>query len=277
MPRQRINDRETERRMLDAAIEIAQERGFQASLEGIVFDEVVRRAGVSRTSAYRRWPARELFYGDILVELAHGTALRGSEENVLHQLVPIIRERAASLTTHQDRQNLIVEILRISLHADYRVASTSPQWKAFHALLASHSGLADPELRARVGEALRTTLEDFNQKRARVYAQFAALFGYRLVPPLAGPDGFDFMSRAVGALFLGLIQSEATYDTNEAPRLMRPFGSSEQSEWIPAVYMLAGALLSYVEPDPHAQWDKTRVEDFIAAMESYLSTSAHSS
>lgn len=257
--------------MLDAALEITQETGVQFSLNGLVFDEVVRRAGVSRTSAYRRWPTRDLFYGDVLVELAKGTILVGSDDVVLLQLIPIIRERADSMATAQDHRNLVIELLRVSLQADYGHISTSLQWKTFHALLASHTGIADTELRERVASSLAATLNGFNERRARLYAQMSALIGYRLIPPLVGPEGFDLMSRAQGALFLGALRDEATLRQVEVPRIMRAFGSTELREWTPTIYMLAASILAYVEPDPHVRWDENRIGDLITALETYVS------
>lgn len=71
----RLNDRETERRMLEAAIALVHERGMSTGLESLSFEDVIRDAQVSRTSAYRRWPRREQFYGEVMLALARGTDL----------------------------------------------------------------------------------------------------------------------------------------------------------------------------------------------------------
>ncbi|MFT3875241.1 MAG: TetR/AcrR family transcriptional regulator [Propioniciclava sp.] len=261
-----MNDRQTEQRMLQAAITLVQERGLSTGLESIAFDEVIREAGVSRTSAYRRWPTRDRFYGDVLVELARGATLPAPEMSTALLDAQAVR----AVESPQAHRDLVVELLRVSIQADYAVASTSPQWRTYRLLLASYEGIADDEVRTAVAQALAQTERRALELRARVYAEFSALLGYRLVAPLAGPDGFEFMSRAAGATMRGVLALIALGDAGvSAPRAMHAFGASAVAEWSPAVYMVTAAVLSYIEPDPGVVWDQRRIEDLLTAIDAF--------
>ena len=69
--RVRISDEETGRRMLAAAVALIGERGMSVSLEHLSLEEIIQAAGVARSSVYRRWPYKDLFFSDLLVELAN--------------------------------------------------------------------------------------------------------------------------------------------------------------------------------------------------------------
>lgn len=273
MPRARMNDRETERRMLNAAIELVHARGISTGLEATPFDEVVREAGVSRTSAYRRWPRRDQFYGEVLLELAGGTTLPAPETSVLGPAAEVVLDHAPRLESAQEHRDLVIELVRVAITADHEVISTSPQWRTFSTLLASHQGIADPEVREAVSAALASAERRAVETRARVYAQFTALLGYRLIPPLAGPDGFELMSRAAGATMTGLLARLDLGDvTDRTPRPMRAFGSTKPAEWTPAVYMIASTLLGYIEPDPGVEWTQTRIDDLVNAVTTFTTS-----
>lgn len=272
MQRRRMSDREMERRILDAAVVLVHEQGVSTGLERIAFDEAVRRADVSRTSAYRRWPKREQFYGDVLMRLASGTTLPAPEDTVTGPAADVVRRYAQRLESPQEHRNLVVELLRVSIGRDYEIASTAPEWRTFTSLLASHQGITDDDVRKAVAAELAAAERRSVEARARVYAQFTALLGYRLVPPLAGPDGFELMSRAAGATMTGLLTKLSLSDpADSAPRRMRAFGSTELTEWTPATYMIASTVLSYIEPDPGVGWSPTRVDDLLTAIENYRS------
>lgn len=268
-----MSDRETERRVLDAAVALVHEQGISTGLESIPFDEVVRQAGVSRTSAYRRWPKRDHFYGDVLLELAGGTTLPAPETSILGPAADVVLDHAPRLDSTQGHRDLVVELLRVSIGADYQVVSTSPQWRTFTVLLASHQGITDPQVRDEVTAALASAERRVTDARARAYAQFTGLLGYRLVAPLAGPDGFELMSRAAGATMSGLL-TRLTLGENatDTPRPMRAFGSTQPAQWDPAVYMVASTVLAYIEPDPGVQWTHTRIDDLVTALTSYVSS-----
>lgn len=253
--------------MLDTAIALVHERGLSTGLEALAFDEVIRGAGVSRTSAYRRWPQRDLFYSEVLLTLAAGAALPAPETGVAGAAAEVVLAHADRLSSPQGHRDLVVELLRISIGVDFEVVSTSPAWRTYRLLLASYEGIGDPSVREAVTVALAEAEKRALEKRARVYAEFTALLGYRLASPLAGPDGFEFMSRAAGATMTGVLSRVALGDTTiQVPRQMRAFGATAAAEWSPAVYMVTATVLSYIEADPGIEWTTERVDDLTTAI-----------
>src|ERR1700734_4348659 len=66
----RLSDRETEERMLRAALAMVKRDGLTVSLDHISFEDVIRDADVSRSAVYRRWPYKDLFVSDLVKQLA---------------------------------------------------------------------------------------------------------------------------------------------------------------------------------------------------------------
>lgn len=264
---QRLTDRETERRMLQTARSLVYEKGISTGLESIAFDDVIRRSGVSRTSAYRRWPSRDLFYGEVLLYLADSATLPTPEASVITDVAEVVRAHTQRLGTPRAHRDLVIELLRVSLEVDHEFIRTSPEWRTYRLLLASYEGIPNVSVRESVGASLMAADERSLKARARIYAEFTALLGYRLMSPLYGPDGYEFMSRAAGATMTGVLARATLGDhAIQRPRLMRAFDSSTAATWIPAVYMVAATVLSYIEPDPGITWSKDRIEDLSNAI-----------
>lgn len=265
-----MTDRELEREMLAAGAAMVLERGIATGLEAIPLDEVIREAGVSRTSAYRRWPKREQFYGDLLLELASGTTLPTPDEAIVDAARAVLADYQRPPASEHDHRDLVVELLRVTLTKDYDLLITSPAWRTFHTLLTAHEAIADPVVREAVSAELAAADRRLAAARSRIYAQFTALLGYRLTPPLAGPDGFDLMSQAVGAFVTGLLARRSLgYRDTDVPRPLRAFGSTRLAPWTPAAYMGVSTLLSFVEPDPGVRWDESRADALALALETY--------
>ena len=68
----RLSDRETEQRMLRAAVAMVQRTGLTVSLDHISLEDVIRDADVSRSAVYRRWPYKDLFFSDLVQTASQG-------------------------------------------------------------------------------------------------------------------------------------------------------------------------------------------------------------
>jgi AcrR family transcriptional regulator len=66
----RLSDQETERRMLGAALAVVSRTGLTVSLDHLSFEDIIRDADVSRSAVYRRWPYKDLFFSDLVKQLA---------------------------------------------------------------------------------------------------------------------------------------------------------------------------------------------------------------
>src|SRR5689334_8435525 len=66
----RLSEQETRDRMMRAALEMTNRAGLSVSLDHISFEDVIRDADVARSTAYRHWPHKDLFFSDLIIELA---------------------------------------------------------------------------------------------------------------------------------------------------------------------------------------------------------------
>ncbi|WP_448630675.1 hypothetical protein [Cellulomonas soli] len=124
--RPRRTDADTRARMLTAALDQLAEQGVSVGLDGLLLEDVIRRADVSRTSAYRRWPTRDAFLADVLLEVARGTDLPGVGARVTAEAQPLLDPRTLDVSTPAARHGLFVELLRLSFQADLDGIAASP-------------------------------------------------------------------------------------------------------------------------------------------------------
>src|SRR3954463_8007201 len=180
----RLSDQETRDRMLRAAVDMISRTGLTVSLDHIRFEDVIRAADVARSTAYRHWPYKDLFFSDLVKELAASAspAIINEEISLITQ---ILREHQDWLDTPEQRHQLILELIRQLALLDYQSILASPAWRTHLALHATFSGLADGDPRDQVQAALAQAEAGHVALVARAWQQIAALFGYRLRPELA--------------------------------------------------------------------------------------------
>lgn len=245
-------------RIVHAAVARLDEQGVTVAIDGISLEEAIAASGVSRATAYRRWPNRTEFLREVLVRVVRAARLEPEGRDELDAIRAVVQARRDGLGTETGRRTVAVECLRIAADADYRRLATSREWRNYLAIRATCDGLPDGELRDTVTAELRAAERTFARHRATVYAQLPQLLGYRLVPPLTGEVGFTVMAETMGALMTGLIVRAAVGEVTP-PFRARAFGSSVESEWTTASYSLVAAIVAYLEPDPTVVWDDERI------------------
>ena len=255
------------------AVEQIRRQGMTVSLEHLSLEAIIRESGVSRATAYRHWPVKADFLGEVLVTVVRSTRLEGESPQEVAELGALIWERRADLGSAEGRRNLIVEALRCSTDANFRRVLASPQWHTYLALNATFQGLPEGPLRTQVQSALAEADTRFVAHRAGVYARLPALLGYRLVPPLTSPDGFTVMSSAAGSMMTGLVvKALARPELATDAVASRPFGSTETADWTLPAQHLTGVLLGYLEPDPAVEWDARQRRSAMETIRGILDT-----
>ncbi len=259
-PRHRISDEETERRMLDAAVDMVNRTGLTVSLEHLSFEDLIRDAGVSRTTAYRRWPYKYLFFADLLKELAKATtpAAIAGEDSVYPELREIVLARLDWLRTPEGRRDLLLELMRRGAEHDFEAVRTSTEWRTYLALHATFLSVADDELRSELQAALAESERRFIAGVADGWRRVAAVFGFRLRPEMGGSfEAFATLASATlrGHVILALANPEIATRVVRA----RPLGASEPADWSLAGLGIAAVAEAFFEPDPGVVWDEARV------------------
>jgi AcrR family transcriptional regulator len=255
----RLSDEETRDRMLRAAIEMINRTGLTVSLDHIGFEDVIRAAGVSRSTAYRHWPYRDLFFSDLVKELATSAspAIINDEISLIRH---ILGEHRDWLETPELRTGLILELIRQLALLDFRGVLASPGWRTYLALHATFSGLADGELRDQVQAALGHAEAGHIATVARAWRQITGLFGFRLRPALA--TDFETLARLLSATMRGLVISAlSTPEVATQQTVAGPFDAAGEGPWSLPAIGLASIAMAFLEPDPTAEWTDKRLAE----------------
>lgn len=249
--RPRISEADTRDRMLTAALALLAERGVTVGLDGLLLEDVIRRADVSRTSAYRRWPTRDAFLADVLLEVARGVEDPTIGPRVVAEARAALRGSEMDPSSAQGRRDLLVELLRLMFRADLAGVVGSPRLTAYLVLRAAFAGVPDPDLRDALGRELRRAEQRTVARGAAVVAAALPTLGLRLVHPLTGPEGCRTVARAVSATTTGFaVAALADPDLVAATTPLAPFGTTRTADWSVPVLTLTGLVLNHLEPDP---------------------------
>jgi len=254
--------------MLRAAIDMINRTGLTVSLDHIRFEDVIRDADVARSTAYRHWPYKDLFFSDLVKELARSAspAIIADEISLIKQ---VLSEHPDWLETPQLRHSLILELIRQLALLDFQSILASPAWRTYLALHATFSGLSNGELRDQVQAALAHAEAGHVTLVARAWNQIAGLFGYRLRPELA--TSFEPLATLLTATMRGLvITALSTPAVATHLTVASPSGAAGKDPWsLPAIGM-ASIAMAFLEPDPTAEWDDQRLAEIHRALDAWV-------
>jgi|SRR5580700_363951 AcrR family transcriptional regulator len=253
----RLSDQETEQRMLSAARSMLAGSGLTVSLDHISFEDVIRAADVSRSTVYRRWPYKDLFFSDLVKDLAR-TATPTLLAGELALVRQIVADHASWLETPGQRHSLIVELFRQLSMLDFHALAGSAEWRTYIALHATYLSLADDGLRGEVRAALAESERDHVARVAAAWELLTHLFGYRLRPETGST--FEDLAALLDATMRGLVIAAMSMpDRAERQTRATPFGAASEAGWSLPALGLASIASAFIEPDPDVQWDADRL------------------
>jgi AcrR family transcriptional regulator len=258
--------------MLRAGVATVSRTGLTVSLDHISFEDVIRDADVSRSAVYRRWPYKDLFFSDLVKELAKDSTptIANDEVDLMRRVVV---EHLDWLEAPGRRQSLVVELLRQLVLLDFQTVSESAGWRTYIALHATLMSLAEGELRDEVQVALAQSERDRISKIATTWEQSAGLFGYRLRPELG--TAFEAMATLLSATMRGLVlMALSTPDMATHRAEASPFGAADKGEWSLAALGVASIATAFLEPDPAIEWNEERLASVRQALSCWVPPNA---
>ena len=254
----RLSDHETEQRMLRAAVATVHRTGLTVSLDHISLEDVIRDADVSRSAVYRRWPYKDLFFSDLVRELAKDATPPGIVTAELELIRHVVAGHQDWLEARELRHSLVVELFRQLALLDFEALYGSTGWRTYLALHATFLSLANGDLRDQVQAALAQSERSHTARVAKAWEQLAGLFGYRLQPE-SGVT-FETLATLLNATMRGMVVMALSMPEIATRRLQAsPFGAATQDEWSLPAMGLASIASAFLEPDPVIEWDDTRL------------------
>ncbi len=266
----RLSDAETEQRMLQAATAMVNETGLTVSLDHISFEEIIHDARVSRSAVYRRWPYKDMFFSDLLKELAKAAtpAAISGVESALPGIRRIVLDHLDWLQTPELRHNLVLELMRQGALHEFETMRSSTEWRTYLALHTTFLSVADDALRSDLQAALAESERSFISGIAASWERLVGLLGYRLRPELGAT--FETMASLLSADLRGLvIMALATPDIATRPIRARPFGATQTTEWSLTAIGVTSIALAFLEADPSVAWDEERIANLRGVLESW--------
>jgi len=238
--------------MLTAAERIlAEDGGLTVSLEHISFEDVVREAGVSRSTAYRLWPTKDQFYDDLLLELAGpewaGTA--AFDHKTIELANHIVDQHVHLLATEEGRLQLLVLASRLGSQQNFDAVTASGEWRMYVTLTAAVVSMADTPTKAQLTEAMKQADHGFLSRMAEFYTAISARIGFRLRPEFG--DDFRLLAAVGASVVEGLgIRQLVSPELVERKFDRTIFSEYGEGEWSLPSLGFTAVLMTMIEMDP---------------------------
>jgi AcrR family transcriptional regulator len=186
-PRAKRIPRETLRtRVLDAAEDLLAEGGISVGLHHLNMEELIRRVGVPRSSAFAAFGGKDELLTELMLRMLQPQGRHalgyssGSTDAATH-----VFARYGHLLTHPDgapnaagRTAVLREAVRVSLAQNVADTTNSAEWRTYMALSVSVGSLP-PHQQPRVRAALQAAESRFLEEMAELYRSLLEPLGRR--------------------------------------------------------------------------------------------------
>jgi hypothetical protein len=257
---------EVRRRMLEAGRELAIEAGAALTIEHLRVEEIIQRARVPRSSAYRMWPYREEYIDDLLCYLA-GAGNWFNDRPVFDPetftvLKQVVEDNRELIGFPEGRRAVLCEIVRLTVAQNYAALTESGTWRLHMALSATLGSTRSGEARQKIAAALEQSQRVSRDSLVAVFGFLAAELGLRMRHPAAT---IEHMQLAGGLLVQSValrnVQVRAAAggdDSGEAALvdtllnapLPGPGLHGRPAEWTLAAFAYMGVVDAFIELDP---------------------------
>jgi hypothetical protein len=264
---ERVPAEEVRRRMLEAGRELAIESGAALTIEHLRVEEIIQRARVPRSSAYRMWPYREDYIDDLLCYLA-GAGNWFRERPVFDPetatvLKGVLENNKDLLGSTEGRRALLCEVVRLTAARNYTALTESLTWRLSMALSVTLGSTRTGEARQKIAAALEEGQRVSREGLVTVFGMAAEVLGLRLRHPAAT---LEHMQLAGGLLVqmmaLRNVQVQAAsagetaskeaahVDTLLNTPLPGPGLDGKPAEWSLVAFAYMGVVDAFIELDP---------------------------
>ncbi|MDQ1084566.1 MULTISPECIES: TetR/AcrR family transcriptional regulator [Microbacterium] len=240
---------ETRELALSTALSMLSQTGLTVSLEHLSIEDLIRTAGLPRSTFYRLWPAKERFFADLLVELATSSDSNDAMFYPGTQVAAyeVIEANKHLLATHEGRVAVLRDAVRVAGRMNFEHFSEAVGWRTHVTLVASASSLADVENRERLVAALQETEQLFIERTAKFYGDALSGLGFSFTPGASA----ELLAGLGAAVVEGLAQRRLVNPELADTIIMKPGIDGQLVEWHPAALGFWGILEALVDLEPH--------------------------
>lgn len=220
--------------------------GLLLDIANIELEDLIRTAGVPRSTVFRIWPDRTAFIADLVRALFEADP--GYDNGFDTETLKLIEEAVAlgADGTAEGRQQALRVLVRISVAHNMVAVDKSVTWRSYRAMSAAlTSGDAVPG-----GDAIRGLLgelvDQYVARMAAMYAQLNAAIGLRMRDGVTESD----LARAIMAVVDGMSDHRRIDPaTVDAPRTVE-FGDDGPLDWHLAGLAVYGVYTALTEDAP---------------------------
>ncbi len=206
--RRRVPAEQTRALLVEAALERIDSDGVAVNLDSVSLEEMVRHAGVPRSSAYAAWQQladdgqtpQAVFRREVLRQALIGGG-EGARDNsaMIDAIAPVLARR-----DEVDVAVLAVEMIRVATGAQFDYARHRQGYRTSHALAAASVSLPDEQIDAEVLAWLQEAESAYVETMVTSFQEFARLTSVKPSPDLDGEWFWHQFTTAVLALGEGL-------------------------------------------------------------------------
>jgi AcrR family transcriptional regulator len=246
---------EVEQLMLDTASRVVLERGLTVGFDHLRMDDLIREAGVPKSSVYRRWPTKELFLADFLPLLAYPLSSMGAayDEQTQKVATQVLQTNVHRMGTREGRIAVVREAVRLAVDQNFAAMNKDGRWRAYAALVATASNSDDEGIRNAVTRAVKDADQSFVGAMATFYDQILPWAHARF------REGVTSMHLAAtgAAVVEGLVSRNGINPDLANPKIQGPALDGGTVEWSLAATGFFGVLMQLVEFDEDDPTSKT--------------------
>ncbi|WP_239453291.1 MULTISPECIES: hypothetical protein [Microbacterium] len=244
-PRTRRPAGETRALMLDVAVERVRSEGLLLDYANIELEDLIRAAGVPRSTVFRIWPDRMAFIADLVRALfeADDGFDTGFDAETLGMLQAAVSDNAEALRTAEGRQAVLRDTLRVAVTHNMAAVESTVAWRAYRTMSAAlSSGDAVPG-----GDEIRDLLSEIEarylDRMAEIYQGINGAFGLRMREGLTERD----LAVAIMAMIDGMGDHRRINPAMiDAPRVVT-FGPEGPRDWHLAGLAVYGVYTAFTE------------------------------
>ena len=219
--------------------------GLTASMAHLNMEELIRIAGVPRSSVYRTWGSKEAFHVDLMERMIMSPQTQNFFDEVVRIDRQLIEEHTERLGTAAGRRAVLQEVVRRGVSHSFTGTARSLLWRSVTALTATLPALEEAD-RARIQAALATSQAAIVGQIADFYQEILPVLGMRM------KDGFEvglFVATA-SSVVDGLMRRAVTNPDVVEYSITKPGLDGAPIEWkLPEIAFLA-IVDAMIEADP---------------------------